>query len=374
MNHDFSQNKRVYAVDLARGLAVLFMIGVHVLDTYSSHELQHTVLGLIIAWLGGPPSAPVFMALMGVSFYYSRNTDLKFGIKRGLEIILLGYILNILRGILPIFVVSLLAPSVAESIPQAVANYHDAFVELDILQFAGLSLIVMAIIRELKFNKYILLCLSVIIGFISPMLWNITPNIPVAGYFLDYLWGDKPSSMMCIGNLVSFPFFPWFTFVLIGMFLGDSLTKSTNLHETFKKAGIIGCSIMIVSLIIIVPNMSYHMHDYYHSRPGFVAFMAGFILVWIYICDVITKYIKMNGVFSIIFYWSRNVTSLYVIQWVIIMAGADAVFGFNHCSYFATSSIIISVTIGSYLINDVYLRFRSKEYTGHVKALLQKRT
>jgi len=204
------------------------------------------------------------------------------------------------------------------------------------------------------------------------MLWNITPNVPVVGYFLDYLWGDKPSSIMCIGNLVSFPFFPWFTFVLIGMFLGDSLTKSTNIHETLKKAGIIGCLIVIVSLIIIVPNMSYHIHDYYHCRPGFVAFMAGFILVWLYICDVITKYIKMNRVFDIIFYWSKNVTSLYIIQWTIIMVGADAVFGFNHSSYFATSSIIISVTIGSYLINDVYLRFRSKGYAGHVKALLQK--
>ena len=262
--------KRVYAVDLARGLAVFFMILVHVLITNGNSEVEHSLFGEIIDRLGETPAAPVFMATMGISFYYSRNTELMAGIKRGLYIILLGYVLNFFRGVLPVFLIKLLAPSMAAGIPEAVANYYDVFMELDILHFAGLSLIVMAVFRELKVNKYFFLLLAGVVAIVSPILWGIHVNTPVLDHLLDYLWGDKPSPVECIGNLVSFPFFPWFFFVLIGMFLGQTLVTSADPNKTFKFAGIIGSLILIVSSIIIDGNFGYQMNDYYHSRPGFV--------------------------------------------------------------------------------------------------------
>jgi surface polysaccharide O-acyltransferase-like enzyme len=167
-----SQQERVYAVDLARGLAVAFMIWVHVLLTYSTPEVVNSIFGIIIAFLGSPPAAPVFMTLMGLSFYYSRNKDLKSGIRRGLQIILFGYLLNFFRGVLPVYMTGLLAPSKAAGIPAAVADYMDAFLELDILQFAGLAFIVMSLIRYWKVNKYVLLFLALVIAVISPYMWG----------------------------------------------------------------------------------------------------------------------------------------------------------------------------------------------------------
>ncbi len=70
-----SQDKtRLRAIDLARGLAVFFMILVHVLITYSAPDVEHSLFGEIVGFQGGPPAAPVFMALMGISFYYSKHT------------------------------------------------------------------------------------------------------------------------------------------------------------------------------------------------------------------------------------------------------------------------------------------------------------
>ncbi len=166
-----NQQERVYAVDLARGLAVGFMIWVHVLLTYSTPEVVNSIFGIIIGFLGSPPAAPVFMTLMGLSFYYSRNKDLKSGIRRGLQIILFGYLLNFFRGVLPVYMTGLLSPSKAAGIPAAVADYTDAFLELDILQFAGLAFIVMSLIRYCKVNKYVLLFLALVIAVISPYMW-----------------------------------------------------------------------------------------------------------------------------------------------------------------------------------------------------------
>jgi uncharacterized membrane protein len=142
--------------------------------------------------------------------------------------------------VLPLAVIHLVSSPKAMQIPDAVAYYADAFLELDILQFAGLAFIVMTVIRRFRVDR-----------------------------------GDIPSNEPFVGNLVSFPFFPWFTYVLVGMFLGETLQRSVNVKVTFRRIGFIGLLIAILSLAIIVPNFVYRVGDYYHSRPGLVAFLVG---------------------------------------------------------------------------------------------------
>jgi uncharacterized membrane protein len=72
-----TQENRLMSIDLARGLAVFFMIAVHTLDVFACQEVKNSVLGQIIEFLGGPPAAPVFMTLMGFSFIFSRKSALK---------------------------------------------------------------------------------------------------------------------------------------------------------------------------------------------------------------------------------------------------------------------------------------------------------
>jgi uncharacterized membrane protein len=96
-----TQNNRLLSIDLARGLAVFFMIAVHTLEVFANQDVKNSIFGQIIEFFGGPPAAPVFMTLMGFSFIYSRKSELKPKLLRGFKIFLSGYILNIIRGILP---------------------------------------------------------------------------------------------------------------------------------------------------------------------------------------------------------------------------------------------------------------------------------
>ena len=96
-----TQNKRLLSIDLARGLAVFFMIAVHTLEVFASPEVINSVFGQIIEFFGGPPAAPVFMTLMGFSFIYSTKSGLKPKLLRGFKIFLAGYLLNIIRGVVP---------------------------------------------------------------------------------------------------------------------------------------------------------------------------------------------------------------------------------------------------------------------------------
>ena len=118
------QNNRLLSIDLARGLAVFFMIAVHTLEVFANQEVKNSVLGQIISFLGGPPAAPVFMTLMGFSFIYSSKSELKPKLLRGFKIFLSGYVLNIFRGVIPFILATYLKLDVIKIFPIAMVKSY----------------------------------------------------------------------------------------------------------------------------------------------------------------------------------------------------------------------------------------------------------
>jgi len=344
--------KRLDAVDLARGLAVLFMICVHVLEVYANPGVFNSAFGKVVQFLGGPPAAPVFMMLMGLSFAYSGKKDLKTGVIRGVKVFLSGYLLNLLRGVVPVLFAGLIGLPVAEGMTPEQNNLLNIFLIADILQFAGIALIIMAIIREIKINRYVLIATAFLISMLSPFLWKIKIEIPVIEQLADLFWGDKPLGGF-MANMVNFPIFPWITFPLIGMVVGEIFADSSDLQESYRKIGIIGGLIMITGLVITLFNPGYHINDYYHSRQGAMIFMSGFTLLWLYLCNIAIVNIKRNIVLELLYDWSRNVTIIYFIQWVLMTWGI-AIFGMNESSFPVTLFIIILIAVSSHYLSHGY--------------------
>src|SRR5262245_62846649 len=88
--------QRVRAFDLAAGLAVFFMILVHVLWHWGRPETWTTPIGEVISYAAGPTAAPVFVFLMGASLGAARRTRTDTMVIRGLWLLFLGYVLNFL--------------------------------------------------------------------------------------------------------------------------------------------------------------------------------------------------------------------------------------------------------------------------------------
>ena len=56
---------RSFTADLLKGMAVLAMIQVHLMELFARQEVYDSLTGKISLFLGGIPAAPVFMAVMG---------------------------------------------------------------------------------------------------------------------------------------------------------------------------------------------------------------------------------------------------------------------------------------------------------------------
>lgn len=313
------KRERLEFVDLARGIAVIFMIAVHVLMVYANNTVKESPFGVIVEFLGGPPAAPVFMFLMGLSFIYASKKDLKASIFRGLKIFLAGYILNFFR-VLPIYALNEYALEFLNGSGIENISYVTLITIVDILQLAGLSIIILALVREFKLNKYIVLSTAIVISLISPMLWGINTNNPLINFVFDLFWGDNPVSGF-IENTVAFPLFPWVAFPLLGYFFGTMITESGSKDKVLLYSLIPGGASFIVGLALLANNFDYHFNAYYHARIGSMLFMSGFIVIWLFLCNVLVRHIKSNTILNSVYYLSKSVTNIYFIQWVVIIWG-----------------------------------------------------
>jgi uncharacterized membrane protein len=354
-----TQSNRLLSIDLARGLAVFFMIAVHTLEVFASEEVKNSVFGQIIEFFGGPPAAPVFMTLMGFSFIYSRKSELKPRLLRGLKIFLSGYILNIIRGVLPFTLSTYLKMDIIEIFPLEKLNGYTILTIVDILQFAGIALMIMALIQEFKINKYVILFSAFLISMLSPFLWGLNLNNPVIDQILELFWGDQPIGFSFIDNKIAFPMFPWLSFPLLGMFLGDTMKNTIDKNRAFKHFGIGGIVVLFIGIAISYNNAAYHFNDYYHSRQGAMLFMCGFVVFWIYITKIAIDMLPMNKLFELLFKWSKGVTNIYFAQWIIII-WSIAFFGINKSSFATVIILILTFTFISHFINE-FIIFRQNK-------------
>ncbi len=289
------KKNRVEYLDIARGIAIFFMFTQHaiLMHEYDAGE-GADLIGNIFLLLGTAPAAPIFMFIMGV-FIMRSSANLNTAISRGLKIFLLGYILNFLRLTLPILIVG----------PENVALLEnetplELFLMVDILQLAGLSLIAGALLKKYVSPQFYPLIILTII-FTSPFLWGSFNN----HWSLMTLWGK--------GENVIFPFFAWFIFPLLGMYLSRYALNIRQLKD-FKKMLIIG----VIGTVISLGLMNFFpIGDYSRNHPALNLFLLSFIILWVPLCYWLNQKMKGTWIQKQLLFWSKNVTSIYFIQWLL---------------------------------------------------------
>ena len=339
---------RVEAFDLARGLAMLFMVMVHVQTTYGATEVQDSPFGWMVEFLGSPPAAPVFMFLMGLSTAFSSRATLTRGVRRGIEIFALGYALNFLRGSLPVLLALKFGFVTREELGAETALTQ--FLNVDILQFAGIALVVMALCRRFLPKPSAWIGVAAVVMLVSPLMWGRTTDQPLVRCLLNHLWGAE-------GERVAFPAFPWLCYPLIGMACGHWLIEANEGGRFFARSLIAGLTLLAVGTGITLSNPDFHIGDYYRSGPGAVLWIQGFVLVWVWGCRAVTNRVPPNPAFRLLYFWSRRVTAFYFIHWIVIGWGV-LIFGYRERGLAATVLLMGVVALVADRCTRLWARFR----------------
>jgi len=294
---------RIGLPDVIKGVAVILMVQVHLMELFANELTYNSMVGRLSLFLGGPPAAPVFMAVMGYFLAYS-DKHLSKSLWRGTKLILLGLILNIGMN------ANLLIKTFSGNLD---INPWQYVFGVDILFLAGLSIILISLLK-LVFNEKLLLWLIAI--FVFGGLNKFLPEYSGESQLLKYL--SPYFSGFCTWSY--FPVFPWMTYVLIGFTFRLAVKKNLLPVLSSKTTTYIFAALGLLLALTFGFGLriSSILEVYYHHNIVFALWTMAFLVFWLILFNYLDQFFGNSNVFAYLRWVGKNVTVFYVVQWLII--------------------------------------------------------
>jgi uncharacterized membrane protein len=308
--------ERVRAFDLAAGLAVFFMILVHVLWHWGTPDTWTTPIGEAISYLAGPTATPVFLFLIGASLGAAQRSGTGTLVGRGLWLFALGYLLNLLRGVIP-FTLGTATGVITEA---QVAPYNAWWLgtTVDLHHVVGLSLIAIALLRARVQPGWLWLALAASLILVAPWLRAVTFGSPLLDAPLTPLLGSAPN--------VYYAFVPWLAYPLVGAIFGSMMARSPDRTALFRRAAVVGvCLLLIGGALIAIQQPSFDVYTYWRQPASFAVAIMGIILVWLAVCDLVSRRHWADRGLAFFYGWSDRVIAIYFTHWIIVGWGVGLV-------------------------------------------------
>ena len=259
--------------------------------------------------LGRPYAAPIFMFCMGVGIVYSRHSQWDVMIKRGVKLYLLGILVNVFEWFIPHFLSgALLGNSDAFPIMSGLMLFS-----VDILAFAGLSFIVMGILKKFEVSNKKLVVLAVVMSIIGFFLFKIDLGNPILNLIFGNFIGTK-------GGFTAFPLFSWFIFPVGGYIWGQYFIRAKVKSDFFKFWPlyiVIALIYFFVSTNLWGGILSEDIHLYYFMNTLDAIFCIINAHGMIGLCYWLTKYLP-DAVIKVSKILSSNINHIYIAQWFFV--------------------------------------------------------
>lgn len=296
--------KRTSLADLLKGIAVIFMIQVHIIELFANPQIFTSNNGSFLLFLGGPLVAPVFGIIFG--YFIAKSTlSKKQTLLRGAKLFAVGLLLNLMLNF-----------NLFLKIFQGEINTNPLpyLFGVDFLLFAGLSILFLGILKK-TLNKSILISvfLSLFFAFLSSFLLKISIENEILKYFSAFFFGSTHWSY--------FPLFPWISYPLIG-FAFYQIQQKIKFDSIFKLKpfsllGSIGIVFIYFTGNYAIAAAS-NLQEYYHHGIIFFIWTVVFLAFYGFVLTKINVSIGDGQAFTYIKWLGKNVTSIYFIQWVLI--------------------------------------------------------
>lgn len=342
---------RIATFDVAKGVAVLLMIMIHVLDFYALPEVRFGPFGATLKFAVGWPAASMFVFVMGLFVSYSGSCSLRQDLLRAAGLFALGYLLNLARSTLPMWL----------SLEIGLISYTDVaphtplseLLIVDVFQFAGLALLICALLRYYLPHPGYWLVAALAVAFVSPIIWDASSGNNLLDEVLKLFVGNQHQGAM-------FPLFPWLAYPLLGMAMGHWLRQKGNINTGLQRCMCLGWGLMAAAALLITTDPDYHVADNLRSGPGLIVFFTGLIMVFLWVCHALVKHLPpQNRALALLRFWGERVTAMYLVQWLLIGWGL-MLFGLQQMNLLQNLLAMLGVLILSDLLVRGWRRLRKR--------------
>lgn len=303
-------------LDLAKCGAVLCLALIHcIIECTPEEQLVSGIPYLFDTVIGGPLSATVFMFAMGVGAVYQDSQSTRDGVLRGLRIMLISYMLNICRFLIPYLI--------GYGITGDTEKYIDPLLYKvlcnDVLLFAGMALVLIALFRKIKLKDWQMAAIAFAASAAGTMLNGVDVNNALGNILLGYLIGTEDAAGMVMSY---FPLLNWLVFPVSGYIFGKRLLRLKDKNLFY---GILSAICVPVATIYYAVGIVYErgmfgegQNCYYHLQFSDAVGAILSTLGVLGLCHFLIRHLP-EWVSSLSQKISRNITSIYCIHWVLVV-------------------------------------------------------
>ena len=337
-------------LDIAKGIAIIFMSFSHCIEILgwffdpnispnpSWHDFDMVIKGLAL----------IFIICMGISLCYSTKSSVDALVHRAFNMAGIVVLLEISRTVIPTFFEWLIFCDF-ESI-----RYSGQIFSVDILQFATIALLMIALFKKLNIKPMLMIVISIVLSIVGQLLQGASTGSRLGDILVGYFWHSHDAAY--------FPMFNWLIAIVIGYALGHFWLRLKDKESFFKLITPICWIISILYFVsmVIVGEWYYFsggcycgigVLDIFFMSVIFLA-VAGtshFLGKWI---PKISNWLESMGV---------RINSIYCIHWVIYAAlylTLKCVVGNDFIPMWAVVPVAILVLIVADALSRFYKRLQ----------------
>jgi uncharacterized membrane protein len=303
-----SKTARLFFIDAMRAWAILMMLQGHFVDGLLENSFRDpdSIIFTIWSYFRGI-TAPVFFTVSGFIFTYLlirvpekgfNNPRIKKGIKRGIQLLFIGYLLRLnLFGLLK-------------------GELYSTFFLVDVLHIIGLSIlgIIGLYLFTSKQKNYVFPALLLII---SCLLFSFEP---IYSKWTFQILPDALANYFTRTNGSVFTIIPWFGYTAIGGFFSYLFTYYKNSQSLYPKAisiaALAGILLIFYSSDLFLAVSSITGIDLFDAIAvnNYLFIRLGDVLIVFAVFMLLRQFITSRTVLKI----GQNTLSIYVIHFVIL--------------------------------------------------------
>jgi hypothetical protein len=247
--------------------------------------------------------APVFLFSMGISMCYSKKRSALDLFRRGVGMIGLVLLLETCRTVIPTFIEWLIFRDFGS------IRYAFQILCVDVLQFAALTLFVMALFRKLNLKPWAMLLVSGVLSVIGQLLAGVSTGSQVGDYLVGYLWNSHPTAY--------FPLFNWLIVPVMGYAFGNLWLYLKDKATFFKIVTPLGgCILVLYFLSMLLVGKCYYFSGENYCGLGILDAVFMFV-IFLAILGVSYYLAGHKQRFAWLASMGTRVNSVYCIHWTI---------------------------------------------------------
>lgn len=295
-------------------------------------------------------SVIVVMACMGISLCYSSRKSATALLHRALEMLGIVALLEFSRTIIPCFIEWLIFHDFGS------IRYAYQFLSVDILQFATLMFLLIALFKKIKLKPTTMILIASAFSVIGQLLRGVTTGSFYGDIAVGFLWHSYDAAY--------FPLLNWFIAPVIGYALGYAWLRLKDKETFFKLVTPIS---WVISIIYFV-SMDLSGQWYYLSSGDFCGMGLLDILI------MFTVFIAISGTSYFLIKWMPRVScwlesmgvrinSIYCIHWVIysfLYLILTCVVGDNFIPTWAVTPTAVLVLFAANTMSSLYKKCKNK--------------